>query len=193
MKTKSANSSLSFLRRNLTSCPRDIKTQCYKSLVRPILEYSAAAWDPHTQNCIHRLEAVQRRAARFVTGDYRTTSSTSQMLSNLALPTLGVRRRDAKLAMMYRITNNLVDIPADAYLKQSLTATRRHGLGDDESAVIRYWIPYCRTEVYRQSFFPSGSRLWNQLPKQLTMSQTLETFKRGLADLHPSEHRGLMV
>ena len=31
--------SLVFLQRNIASCPQDIKAQCYKTLVRPILEY----------------------------------------------------------------------------------------------------------------------------------------------------------
>ena len=37
--SKKANNSLAFLRRNLVSCPRDIKAQSYQALVRPILEY----------------------------------------------------------------------------------------------------------------------------------------------------------
>ena len=47
---------------------------------------AGSAWDPHTTSCIQQLEAVQRRAARFVTGDYRTTSSTSQMIQDLGWP-----------------------------------------------------------------------------------------------------------
>ena len=49
---KKANNSLAFLRRNLTNCPQDVKAQCYKTLVRPILEYATAAWDPYTNLCI---------------------------------------------------------------------------------------------------------------------------------------------
>ena len=108
--TKKANNSLAFLRRNLSSWPQDVKAQCYKMLVRPILDYARSAWDPHTTTCIQQLEAVQRREARFVTGDYRTTSSTSQMIQDLGWPSLQQRRQDAKLVMMYRITYGLVDM-----------------------------------------------------------------------------------
>ena len=80
---KKANNSLAFLRRSLASCPRDIKAQSYQALVRPILEYASTSWDPHTKSNIQQLEAVQRRAARFVTGDYRTTSNPSQMIADL--------------------------------------------------------------------------------------------------------------
>ena len=78
-----ANNSLAFLRRNLASCPRDIKAQSYQALVRPILEYASTSWDLYSISNIQQLEAVQRRAARFLTGDYITTSSPSQMIADL--------------------------------------------------------------------------------------------------------------
>ena len=78
--TKKANNSLAFLRRKLYSCPSHTKVQSYQTLVRPILEYASSAWDPYSRQNIDKLEAVQRCAARFVTGDYRTTSSVSDMI-----------------------------------------------------------------------------------------------------------------
>ena len=47
------------------------------------------------------MPAVQRRAARFVTGDNKTSSSISQMIRDLNLQTLQQRRNNAKLVMMY--------------------------------------------------------------------------------------------
>ena len=84
---KKANNSLAIRRRNLTSCPSQTKDQSYKSLVRPVLEHGSTAWDHHTQTNISKLEAVQRRAGRFVKGDYRTTSSVSEMISDLGWET----------------------------------------------------------------------------------------------------------
>ena len=171
--SKKANNSLAFLRRNLASCPRDIKAQSYQGLVRPILEYASTSWDPYTKSNIQQLEAVQRRAARFVTGDYRTTSSPSQMIADLGWEPLYQRRANFKLVMVYRITYGLIDIPAPLYLHPSALSTRGH--------TLRYMIPYCRTDVYRNSFFPSAIRLWNQLPETIVAAQTLDDFKMGLA------------
>ena len=65
-----ANRTLGFLRRNLFSCPQDVKEAAYKSMVRQILEYGSTVWDPHC-NCLNdELENVQKRAARFVTRNY---------------------------------------------------------------------------------------------------------------------------
>ena len=175
--TKKSNNTLAFLRRNISRCPSEIKAQCYTSLVRPVIEYAATAWDPYTARNIQQLEAVQRRAARFVTGDYKTTSSTSQMITNLGWSSLQQRRIEARLVMMYRITHDLVDIPAAQYLHP---ATVMHIRGPSQ----RYMLPFCRTDVYRHSFFPAGIRLWNQLPEHVATAQTLESFKAGLADLY---------
>ena len=175
--TKKANNTLAFLRRNISRCPSEIKAQCYTSLVRPVIEYAATAWDPYTARNIQQLETVQRRAARFVTGDYKTTSSTSQMITNLGWSSLQQRRIEARLVMMYRITHDLVDIPAAQYLHP---ATVMHIRGPSQP----YMLPFCRTDVYRHSFFPAGIRLWNQLPEHVATAQTLESFKAGLADLY---------
>ena len=68
--TKKANATCAFLRRNMNSCSRQVKAQCYTTLVRPNLEYAATVWDPYTKFNINKLEKCQRRAARFVNGDY---------------------------------------------------------------------------------------------------------------------------
>ena len=73
---KKQTTPLLFLQRNASRCTSEINAQCYTSLVWPVIEYAAKAWDPYTARNIQQLEAVQRRAARFVTGDYKTTSST---------------------------------------------------------------------------------------------------------------------
>ena len=41
-----ANRTLGFLRRNLHSCPQEVKEAAYKGLVRPVLEYGSSVWDP---------------------------------------------------------------------------------------------------------------------------------------------------
>ena len=63
--TKRANQTTAFLRRNLSCCSRDVKAKCYKSLVRPQLDYAFTMWDPYTKTNATKVEAVQRRAARF--------------------------------------------------------------------------------------------------------------------------------
>ena len=47
--TSKVNNVKCFLRWNPSKCPTHIKSNCYQSLVCPILEYACTVWAPHTQ------------------------------------------------------------------------------------------------------------------------------------------------
>jgi hypothetical protein len=46
------NKALGFIRKNVGSCPEEVKKQAYLAFVRPHLEYASSAWDPHLQKHI---------------------------------------------------------------------------------------------------------------------------------------------
>jgi hypothetical protein len=146
---KKANNNRAFLSRNISSCPKKIKEQCYLTLVRPIMEYACMVWDPITQKNITELERVQRKTARFVMGDYKTTSSVRSMLEHLKWLTLEERRKRAKVTMLYRIIHQVVAIPAQPYLipRGVASTTRGH--------CQRYQLPYSRLQCHQQLFFSS--------------------------------------
>ena len=65
---------------------------------------------------IQILEAVQRRAARFVNNDYSNFSSITAMMQDLEWPTLEEKRWVTKVTMLFKILNDIICIPADQYL-----------------------------------------------------------------------------
>ena len=83
-----------------------------------------AIWSPSKKDSI-KVEAVQRRAARFATGDYQHTSSVTAMLQQLQWQTLQSRRAYDRTVMMYRIVYNLVDIAAEHHLNRTSLRTMR--------------------------------------------------------------------
>ena len=102
------NAAKSFLKRNINYyCPTNIKANCYKSFVRPILEYASPVWSLHLQCDIQKLDKIQRSAARYVFNDYSWNSSVTNMLSNLKLPTLDQRRTYNKLVMFLNLLKAL--------------------------------------------------------------------------------------
>ena len=167
--TTKANSTLAFLNRNIGHCPTNIKAQCYTTLVRPIVEYASCVWNPSKKANINRVEAVQRRAARFATGDYKRTSSVTAMLHRLQWQSLQSRREASQASMMYRIVHGLVDILAAEHLQQASLRTRGHHL--------RFLVPFARTTAYYSSFFPQAARLWNNLPSDVVSANNLASFK----------------
>ena len=103
----SANLKRQFLQRNLRTCNRDIKLQCYKTYVRPIIEYASLVWDTSNKNVIQKVESVQRKAARFIFNDYNKDSSVLKMMKKLNLDSIELRRTVKKLYINIHIYLNL--------------------------------------------------------------------------------------
>ena len=190
---KKASSILGFLRRNVSKCPQHCRKTAYISLVRSSLEYGSSIWDPHLQKDIDKLEAIQRRAARFITQDYhsREPGSMTSMLQELNLPQLEQRRKENRLGFLYKISNRLVPaISPEEYLtsltnKRKIRAKSFHDC-ETRNFVTRqqilhdncFVLPTSKTDVYKHSFFPRTISDWNQLDN--TRYSTLDSFKNHL-------------
>ena len=175
--TNKANSVHGFLRRNLYSCPMSTKINCYKALVKPVLDYAATVWSPYTQKDIDMVEQVQRRAARFIFNNYSRLASVSEMLTDLNWATLTHSRKEQKAVMLYKIVHHLVDIPASNYLTPTTTSdiTRGHHK--------RFLQPSSTVNAYLYSFFPSSIKIWNCLPHNIVDSNNINQFKQNIAGL----------
>ena len=90
-------SKLAFLNRNLKGCPKKLRDTAYISLIRPAVEYSCSVWHPPKKSNKDKIEKVQRRAARFVSNNFRRKASVSEMLHNLGWQSLDSRRQDQRL------------------------------------------------------------------------------------------------
>ena len=80
---------------------------------------------PYTASDSNKLESVQRRAARWVTRDYRYTSSVSAMLQDLKWHTLDQGHIASRLVLLYKVTYDLVAIPATDYLVRNTRPSTR--------------------------------------------------------------------
>ena len=112
-----ASKVMGMVKRNFWNCPQKVKVTAYTSIVRPMLEYASAAWDPHLQKDIASLEKVQRKAARFCLGNYTPTASVTGMLHELQWPTLESRREMARLILLYKMTRGQIDIDVTTHLR----------------------------------------------------------------------------
>ena len=166
--TNKANSIRTFLQRNLNLCQPSIKSACYTTYIRLMLEYASTVWSPHQVGNINRIEMVQCRSVIFVHNNFNRTASVTIMLNQLNQPTLELRRNQAKLNMFYKVINNLISVPHD-HLTQSSTITR----GQNK----RYIQLAARANTYLYSFFPSVIRLLNPLPEEFVNSADFINFK----------------
>ena len=123
---RKSQQTLGVIKRNLNKCPTHIKSIAYTTLVRPILEYASASWDPHCLKHIKTLERVQRQAARFCTHNYsREPGTVTQLLKDLQWDTLQTRRNIKRLSIIYKMEHNIIDIPLDHYIQYNTRSSRK--------------------------------------------------------------------
>ena len=167
-----ANSTLAFLQRNLQGCPKSVKEKCFNTFVRPTLEYGCSVWDPHLENQIESLEKIQKRAARFVTGNYALIEgNTKKNMNSLNWPPLSERRARTRLTTFHR--SRSIEIPLADLINSDThisTRTNKHN----------YLIPHSSVDSHLYSFFPNTIRLWNNLPQETKACETIAGFKRSL-------------
>ena len=164
-------------------------------MVRSILDYGQIVWDPYLKQDVERLERVQRQAARFITGDYRTHEEgcITSTLQSLELSSLENRRSTNRLIFMYKVVEGLVPaIPPNEFLKPSRQKRQvkvknfencetknildRHISNNDRG----YIVEHCKTEQLKQSFFVRTVVEWNHLNTATVRAETVESFKQAL-------------
>ena len=174
--TSKASNNLSFLMRNLRSCPQSLRELAYISLVRSQLDYAAATWDPYQVGHTQKIERIQRRAARFVCNNYSYYCCVTSMISTLGWTDLASRRKDLRLALFYKTVFGLLAVPTEDILLLADSRTRA-------SHRYKYSTIRANTQPYRQSFFPRTIPEWNKLPPSIAEAPSIDTFK---ARLNPS-------
>ena len=167
---------LGFLGRNLKIADTKTKELAYFALVRPHVEYCSTVWDPYTQKLCNKVEMVQRRAARFVLNRWGLKDSVTEMLNNLKWPSLADRRKQFRLAMLYKIHNNLIPI---AFESMQLEPS-----SDSQFNDFTYKILRSDTIAHRNSFLPRTISDWNSLPQSLVGQPSLNSFKMALSKIN---------
>jgi hypothetical protein len=176
--TSKANKTLGFLRRNLYSCPQNIKDMAYKTLVRPIFDYCSTVWDPHTQILINKIEAVQNRAARFVSGIYSRNTSITAIKRDLHWEDLQTRRKVDRLVNFHQAVAGHLAIPVGNALRP-VERNLRH-----TSQKSKSFIPISANKnCYKYSFIPRTIVDWNTLQENITSIEEKTAFKKAISNL----------
>ena len=163
-----ASQQLGFIKRNLKGCPQELKRLAYVSLVRSSMEYASIIWDPYEGIDSNRLEKVQRRAVRWIKNDYSSKSSVTEMMKELNLQQLDLRRRTNRIVFMYKIVNQYVAVEPE---RIDLTYKSRPHRGTSTQKQFKHLAP--KHPQYRNSFAPRTLLEWNNLPESITSIKLL--------------------
>ena len=130
----------------------------YKSIVRPILGFCGAVWNPHLVKQIKSLESVQRRATKLV--PVIKHLSYKDRLTALKLPTLEYRRKRGDTILTYKILKGQVDTNPSLFFKMNNNSrTRGHELKLFKSRSC--------LDLRKYVFFNRIVEDWNNLPNSV--------------------------
>lgn len=151
---------------------RDHLRILYFSLIHPYLLYGNAIWGNSHQKYIRKLEVLQKKAVRIISGS--TYNSHSLPLFK-ALNILKLRDLNDQQALtfMYRFTNNqLPRCLSDVfqYLPQNTCYATRHSADPI--------LPPYRSDLLKRSLFYRGPYLWRNLDGHLKFTTSLRSMKR---------------
>ena len=179
-----ANRMLGLIKRTLVNKRRAILTTLYKSLVRPHLEYSRAAWSPHYAKDREMLERVQRRFMRMVPGlgdlEY------GKRLGVLGLLTLEERRNRSDMVEMYRVLKGLSAIPTEKFFELNGSCRTR----GNSMKIVKKVV---QTDIRKYFFSQRVVGRWNGLYERVISAETVDTFKKRLSEDREKKMDLLMV
>lgn len=162
---KKVNQTLSPLYPIAQYIPRPILDQIYKTYIRPHFDYCDIIYGGNlTLTDANRLQTLQNRCARLVTGAM-FRSSTTALLNDLGWERLETRRLIHRLLFFHRLYYNNPPLPS--YVTELLTDTRHDTTGLRLRNETHLTIPPIRLTSFHRSYIPATIRQWNLLPSAL--------------------------
>lgn len=150
----------------------------YISYVLPIIEYGDVVWSGANDQELDKLDRVQIRAMRIITGATER-SNINALYEELGWHKLATRRHIHRLVWMYKIINNISPQYLTDIIPPTVGERQRYNLRAGTNITQ---IP-AQKQRYSKSFFPSGIKEWNMIPIDIRESGNLSIFKDKL-NLH---------
>ena len=175
--SKKASQRLGNVKRIRHLIPRKTSLNLFKTLVRPIIEYADVVFDNMSIELQQKLDGIQREALIMTTGAYRRTP-TENLYSDTGLERLSDRRYQHRLAVYYKMVNNI----SPAYLSNNLPPLSRQNTNYNfrQFGQHKRIVPFARTTRLATSFIVKTSIDWNNLNDNTASCPTLPSFKRCL-------------
>ena len=147
----------------------------FKSFILPLLDYADVIWDNCTQYQTLALEEIQLDAIRTIIGSVRGTSH-ELLYRESVFVRLQERRKRHKLILYFKYVNNLLPDHLNEKFPRLVSETNPY---HRRRPLERNRI-HGNTELYKNSYFPSTTVLWNSIPDEIKVLTSISAFKRYL-------------
>ncbi|XP_077507312.1 uncharacterized protein LOC144116455 [Amblyomma americanum] len=168
-----SSKALGFIRRHLHQAHPAAKFLAYTTLVRSEIEYASLIWNPHQLYLIHKLEAIQNKAARFITKNYSRQSSITAIKASLKLPSLEKRRILALLSHIHRLYHSHSSF-ASYYIRPT------HRIFPRLDHALKIELMIARTHLFSHSPLFLAVHHWNKLPSDIVFTLNHDAFVQKL-------------
>ena len=161
---------LYFLRKAVNVIPKHYQSMLYRCIVAPHIEYCNVIWGRCNKTLSSKLQVLQNRAAKIITGISRYGSST-QALNDLNWKNLDEKLYVNEAVTMFKIINNQAPNYLCKRFVRKETCYNTRNKND-----LMMGKPH--TEYMRRSFCYRGAKLWNSLDDNVRNACNLTSFKR---------------
>ena len=169
---KKVNSKLFLLKRILNYLNDNMKSLFYNSYIMPIFDYCCIIWGFGKQSHISKLTSLQKRAAKIILCEPKTTPS-SDLFKTLQWLTFKSRCTYHIGIMIYKsLENNVPEYISDLI---QISQNNRYTLRSTSKQNLA--TATCKTNIKQQSFQYISVQVWNSIPMTIRMSKSLNTFK----------------
>ena len=175
-----ANKGIGVLKKLQNLLPRSSLVTIYKSFIRPHLDYADVIYDqPNNANFCSKIEAVQYNAALAITGSIKGTSR-EKLYQELGWESLSKRRWFRRLCLFFKIQMN----KHPHYLFELIPSLNHHY---NTRNIFNLPNFFCRTSLFKNSFFPYSIAEWNKLHNNIRNSVSYLAFRKALLNyIRPS-------
>ena len=142
----------------------------YKTIIAPHFDYCNIVWGRCNNMLNNKLQVMQNRAAKIITGR-SVRDSSSQALSDLKWKNLDEKLYYNESVTMFKIMSN----QAPHYITSGFTRKETKYELRNSNAL---YLDRPRTEYKRRSFYYRGAKLWNSLDKNTKCAINLMSFKK---------------
>ena len=161
---------LYFMKKAANFIPKQYQSMLYNCIIAPYFNYCNVVWGRCNKTLCNKLQVLQNRAAKIITGVSRYGSST-EALNVLNWKNLEEKLSVSEAVVMYKIVNN----QAPSYLsnrfskRETCYNTRhKHDL----------FMQKPNTEYMKRSFTYRGAKLWNSLDDNVKNACNPISFKQ---------------
>ena len=194
-KSAKARKSIGLIKHLRSYLPTDALVSIYTAHVRSHLDYCDFIFhipelpgnfstDINLNYIMDKLESLQYQAGLAATGMWKGTNR-DKVYDELGWEPLHLRRYFRRLTIFYKIMNDLTP----PYLREPVPPPRTHLYGT--SATNDLYSLKCRTQRFRNSFFPDVVESWNNLGPELRNLPTLSSFKSKIMGIIKPESKDI--